>query len=518
MRLVLGTEISEIDRMACEICGISGLWLMENAGTAVADFAESLIKKRLLDKNKEILLLAGGGNNGGDALVVARLLAERGYKTATALLCSPEKYKGDAAANWQRLTESGLPYFTVADEKGLAELAERAEAASLIIDGIFGTGFHGSARGVIGQAIEAVNGSGSLLLAIDVPSGVNATDGMVQGPAVRADYTVTFGWAKYGARIYPARDFVGEMTVADIGLPVGLLEKIASNITEVDAALAKEWLPVRRQESHKGTYGHVAVAGGAHGMLGAPILTACGALKSGAGLVTVVSVPEIMLPLACNQPELMCRQLTTPAGYLTAENLPEIADFIKDKVLALGMGLGRNPETMALVHKLCQAEMRGLVLDADGLQALARQPLNFKNCGFPVVLTPHPKEMAALLGVSTAEVQADRLQAVQRAAEKFGAVVLLKGAKTLVSDGKRVFLNSTGNAGMATAGSGDVLSGVIASLLAQGVGALEAAALGAYLHGKAGDIAKSKLGEYGMTAGDLAKNMPFALLSAAEGC
>lgn len=518
MRLVLGTEIAKIDRMACELCGISGLWLMENAGTAVADFAESLFKKRLLDKNKEVLLLAGGGNNGGDALVVARLLAERGYKTWTALLCSPEKYKGDAAANWQRLAELGLPYFAVVDEAGLAELAERAAAASLVIDGIFGTGFHGSAQGIIGQAIDIVNGSGSLLLAIDVPSGVNATDGTVQGSAICADYTVTFGWAKYGTKVYPANDFVGEMTVADIGLPAHLPDKIASNITEVDPSLAKDWLPVRRQESHKGTYGHVAVVGGAHGMLGAPILTARGALKSGAGLVTAVSVPEIMLPLACKQPELMCRQLTADAGYLTEDNLPEITDFIKDKVVAMGMGLGRNPETMNLVRRLCSVEMRGLVLDADGLQALAQQPLNFSECGFSVVLTPHPKEMAALLGVSTAEVQADRLQAVQRAAEKFGAVVLLKGAKTLVSDGKRVFLNSTGNAGMATAGSGDVLSGVIAALLAQGVGALEAAALGAYLHGKSGDIAKSKLGEYGMTAGDLAENLPFAFLAAAEGC
>lgn len=516
MRLVLGTEIAQIDRMACELCGISGLWLMENAGTAVADAAEGLIKKRLLDREKEILLLAGGGNNGGDALVAARLLAERGYKTVTAVLGEPKKYKGDAAANWQRLLKCGLPYFAVTEDAALTELAARVRAAALIVDGIFGTGFHGRAEGVIGQAIALLGDCAGPVLAVDVPSGVNATDGTVLGPAVRADYTVTFGWAKYGVRIYPARDFVGEQSVADIGLPVELLEKINSNITETDPELAKKLLPKRRQDSHKGSYGHVAVVGGAHGMLGAPILAAQGALKSGAGLVTAASVSEIMLPLACNQPELMCKLLPAPEGYLTEDCLTAVKDFAADKVVALGMGLGRQSETMALVQQLCRAEMRGLVLDADGLQALAQQPIDFSGCGFPVVLTPHPKEMAALLGISTAEVQADRLRAVQAAAEKYGAVVLLKGAGTLVADGRRVFLNSTGNSGMATAGSGDVLSGVIAALLAQGMNAAEAAALGAYLHGKAGDIAKAKLGEYGMSAGDLAANLPFAFLAAAQ--
>ena len=516
MRLVLGTEIAKIDRMACELCGISGLWLMENAGTAVADFADRLIKKLTLDKNKTILLLAGGGNNGGDALVVARLLAEKGYLTQTAVLCDPAKYKGDAKTNWQKLIELNLPYILV-DDATMAEFEGYAQNAPLVIDGIFGTGFHGSAQGIVARVIECVNRCKGVRLAIDLPSGVNATDGKVEGPAVLADYTVTFGWAKYGTKIYPAKDFVGELTVADIGLPKELLEKIDSNITEIDSEIAKDLLPVRKQESHKGTYGHVAVVGGAHGMLGAPILSAGGALKSGAGLVTAVSVEEIMLPLACNRPELMCRLQQTENGFLTMDNKADIAEFIEDKTVVMGMGMGRKEQTLDLVNSLPDCPMKGLVLDADGLYALAKAPRNFSECGFPVVLTPHPKEMSVLLGTDTAQVQADRLAAVLAASEKYGCTVVLKGAKTLVASEGRVYLNSTGNAGMATAGSGDVLGGVICSLLAQGLSAEQAAVLGVYIHGKAGDIAKEKLGEYGMSAGDLIDNLPHAILAVQDG-
>ena len=512
MRLVLGTEIAQIDRMACELCGISGLWLMENAGTAVANFADRLMKKRTLDKNLDILLLAGGGNNGGDALVVARLLNAKGYKTITAVLCDPEKYKNDAKTNWEKMVELSLPYFIVKNESDFAILEEKLKNTSLIIDGIFGTGFHGCAVGIIADVIDTVNKSKCLKLAIDLPSGVNATDGTVIGLAVKADYTVTFGWEKYGTKIYPAKDYVGEISVADIGIPVELLEKIESNITETDNQIAKALLPVREQESHKGTYGHVAVVGGAYGMLGAPILAAQGALKSGAGLVTVVSVEEIMIPLACNQPELMCK-LQTSNGHLSLNNKEEIAEFVKDKYVVMGMGMGRGEETIHLIKELCKCQMKGLVLDADGLFALAQNPIDFKNCGFPVVLTPHPKEMANLLNKTTADVQKDRLAVVIEASEKFGAVVVLKGAKTLIANGNEVFLNSTGNSGMATGGSGDVLGGIICSLMAQGLSPKDAAVLGVYIHGKSGDVAKAHVGEYGMSAGDLVKYLPQAIMS-----
>ncbi|MGI5825072.1 MAG: NAD(P)H-hydrate dehydratase [Bacillota bacterium] len=511
MRLVLGKEIALIDRMACKDYGISGLWLMENAGKALADFAQSLFAKLSLDRAKPVILLAGGGNNGGDALVVARLLAVAGYKTETFLLCSPEKYKGDAAANWQRLKTAQLPFTELTDEADLRHFAKKSEEAVMIIDGIFGTGFHGAAEGIAADVIEIANKKQCVKLAVDLPSGVNADNGTVRGAAFRADYTVTFGWGKYGTKIYPAKAYVGKLNLADIGLPVELLSKIESNITEIDDELAGFWLPDRSPESHKGTYGHVAVVGGAYGMLGAAILAADGALKSGAGLVTAVSVSDIMVPLACRRPEIMCRLQKAAEGFLTEKNKGDIAEFIADKTVVMGMGMGRKSQTLDLIRELWHCKMKGLVLDADGLYALAENPVNFKECGFPVVLTPHPKEMAGLLGVTTAEVQSDRLGAVQDAAEKYGAAVVLKGANTLIADEDRVYLSNTGNAGMATGGSGDVLGGMIAGFLAQGLSAEKAAALGVYFHGRAGDFAKAELGEYGMSAGNLIDKLPLVL-------
>lgn len=514
MRLVLGKEIAEIDRMAARDCGISGLWLMENAGRAVAKQAERLFQALTLDPKAPVVLLAGSGNNGGDALVAARLLAEAGYQTEVFLLASSEQYRGDARTNWERLEHTAVLTHSM-NEAGAEERLRRALSnASLVIDGLFGTGFHGAASGTAAQMIAAVNESKRPILAIDLPSGVNANDGSVAGPAVRAVRTVTFGWEKYGTKIDPAKQYTGLVQVADIGLPKELLEKIESDIHSIDESLVVSWLPRRQSDSHKGTYGHVAVVGGAYGMLGAPILAAGGALKSGAGLVTVASVSEIMVPLACRYPEVMSKLLPASQGVLSEEAEADLLPWVVDKTLVMGMGMSRRRKTGELIHTLCCSEMRGLVLDADGLYALAARPLDFRRVSFPVVLTPHPKEMARLLGISVSEVQKNRLRAVLRAAETFGAVVVLKGANTLIAAGKRVYLNETGNAGMATGGSGDVLGGVIAALLAQGLPAERAAVLGVYLHGRAGDLAKEELGEYGMSAGDLVSFLPLAFREA----
>lgn len=516
MRLVLGKEIAEIDRMAMQDCGISGLWLMENAGRAVAKQAVCLFQMLTLDINAPVVLLAGSGNNGGDALVAARLLAEEGYQTEVFLLASPENYRGNAKTNWERLGRTTVLTRGMTEPGAEEALREALASASLVIDGLFGTGFHGAATGTAALMITAANECKRPILAIDLPSGVNANDGSVEGPAVRATRTVTFGWEKFGIKIDPAKQYAGRVQVADIGLPTELLAKIESDLHSVDKSLVASWLPRRQSNSHKGTYGHVAVVGGAYGMLGAPVLAAGGALKSGAGLVTVASVAEIMVPLACRYPEVMSKLLPASQGVLSEEAEADLLPWVTDKTLAMGMGMGRRRETSELIYTLCCSGARGLVLDADGLYALAARPLDFRRAAFPVVLTPHPKEMARLLGISTAEVQKNRLRAALRAAETFGAVIVLKGANTLTAVGKRVYLNETGNAGMATGGSGDVLSGVIAALLAQGLSAEQAAVLGVYLHGRAGDLAKEELGEYGMSAGDLVRFLPFAFREAAQ--
>ncbi len=521
MRIVMGSEIAQIDAMAMSAFGIHGLQLRENAGRAVAAQAIALLDGLGPEAKKDIAIFAGGGNNGGDGLVAARHLHNQGYTVRLFLLSEPEQWKEDAYVNWEICQKLEIPFTMVDDISQRKLLRISLLNCGLIIDGIFGTGFHGAPNALAAEVIQAVNQSKKAVLSIDIPSGVNATTGEVAGAAIRATETVTFGWAKWGLCVLPGKDYTGRLQIADITLPKALLEKIDSNIEWLDSQFIRAALPQRQKDSHKGTYGHTLVVGGSGNMFGAPILAVGGALKTGSGLVTLASAEGIPAPLAAGFPEAMTLPFKTENGRLTQQAFPPIANAMKDKAVVLGMGMGRSRQTQELIHKLFQTPCKGMVVDADALFALAKNPCRFDGKDYPVILTPHPKEMADLLGVSTAEVQSNRLQAATQCAKQYGAIVVLKGADTLVVANQKamqpqVYLNPTGNPGMATGGSGDVLAGVIGSLLAQGLAGNTAAAAGVYLHGKAGDFAKDHLGEYGMSARDIITYLPQAIQAATK--
>ncbi|RPF42681.1 NAD(P)H-hydrate epimerase [Thermodesulfitimonas autotrophica] len=510
MRLVTAREMREIDRRAMEEYAIPGVVLMENAGRSVADAVERLLGGL---GGKRVVVLCGKGNNGGDGFVAARHLLQRGATPKVFLSCAPEEITGDAAVNftiWQRL---GQEYFQLATSGSLQLLKIALLQADAVVDALYGTGFRGKATGQVGRAIEAVNAAGKPVVAVDLPSGLEADTGRVNGPCIRATVTVTFGLPKIGLVLDPGVEYRGKLVVADISLPRVLTDEAAPDRYLLTSELVSSWFAPRPATAHKGDFGHVLVVGGSRGMIGAACLTAQAALRTGAGLVTL-AVPRSLQDVAAGKlTEVMTAGLPeTPEGALSREALPVVAALLKKKaVLALGPGLGQHPETVALVQELVRAAVCPLVVDADGLNAFAGEGGLPAERAAPLVVTPHPGEMGRLAGKRVAEVETDRVGCAAAAAREWQAVVVLKGARTVVAspDGY-LGINTTGNPGMATGGSGDVLTGVVAALIAQGLDPFRAAAAAVHLHGRAGDLAAGETGEMGLTAGDICRFLPAA--------
>jgi NAD(P)H-hydrate epimerase len=532
MRVVTAAEMGEIDRRATEEYGIPGLVLMENAGLKVFDCV-----RRVLGgvDGKRVVVLAGKGNNGGDGLVAARHLLQNGARVKVLFNGDPAEAAGDAGVNleiWKRL---GQRLHLLQDRNAVQLLQLALLPADLVVDALFGTGFRGEVRDRARKAIEAVNESGKPVVAVDIPSGVEADTGAVRGPAVQATHTVTFGLPKLGLVLEPGAGRTGELHVVDISLPRPLLEAEAEGGRYLlTPALVRGWLPPRGVEAHKGRFGHVLVAAGSRGMSGAAVLAARAAAYAGAGLVTLAVPRGIQAVAAGLQPELMTLGLPeTGAGTLSRAAREQIEEFLpRVSVLALGPGLSAHPETVELVRELLPGVRVPCVLDADGLNAFAAgegeagrshvgapagAPVaeSFPPGGFrekpDLVLTPHPGEMARLLGLKgAAEVQADRLGVTERTAAAWRCTVVLKGARTLVAEPGRTYINPTGNPGMATGGTGDVLTGMIAGLLAQGLEPGLAAAAGTFLHGRAGDLAAAERGQASLLAGNLLEYLPAA--------
>jgi NAD(P)H-hydrate epimerase len=503
--------MTEIDRAAIEAEKIPGLTLMEAAGSRVAE-ASSLM---LSGGGRRAAIWCGKGNNGGDGLVAARLLAGSGCDVEVFVLASPGELSGDAKANYDRL--SGLPVVVTRVERDAD--VERFTAAvprfDLVIDAIFGTGFSGVPVGTHEAAIAALNEYGAPVLAVDIPSGVSGETGAAPGTAVRATRTVTFAAAKVGLVQYPGTELAGELEVADIGIPVHLLETIpSSRIYLTEQADAEALLPRRAPDTHKRRCGSVLVVGGSPGMTGAPAMCAQAALRAGAGMVTA-AVPDGLHDIfEIKLTEVMTRPLPQePRGGLSVEAAPVITGVLDMyDVIALGPGMGTATQTVQLVRELVSEVDLPLVLDADGLNAMAGATEIFSRRSGPLVLTPHPGEMARLTGKTSSQVQDDRVAAALEFAREWGAVVVLKGARTVVAEpGGEVMINPTGNPGMATAGMGDVLTGCIASFVGQGLKAFEAAVAGAYFHGLAADLAAQMDAMVGMTAGDVIRHLPLAL-------
>ncbi len=505
MRVIFPHEMQALDEAAAK-SGIEPLNLMERAGRELALAARNMLG---VPEGRKVAVVAGKGKNGGDGLVAARYLAQWGAQVTVVMLNSTSELHPDALANYERLEGITLQEWP-AGEPEHAVLTR----SDLVIDCIFGIGFRGVAEGLYAEAIQAVNDVGAAVLAADIPSGVNGADGSVSGPAVRAEKTVTFALPKTGLYLYPGAGLVGELEVREIGIPALLLTEVAaSDIATIDEDYVSSLLPARPADAHKGTNGRVLLLAGSVGMTGAAVLASQAALRTGAGMATL-GIPVSLNPiLETKLTEVMTLPLPETAEQaLSAEAaIPALRAAERADAVALGPGIGTGAETRELVVRLLREVAAPLVLDADGLNCVAREPGVLAERDGPLILTPHPAELSRLTGRSTEEILQDRLGAVKEAAQRFGCPVVLKGAHSLVADpAGRVRINLTGSSGMATAGSGDVLTGCIAALLAQGLPPLEAAVCGVYLHGSAGELAAVTIGEIGMLAGDIAAALPVA--------
>lgn len=513
-----------MDRIAIEEMGVPGVVLMENAGLRVL---EAMSARLGSVAGLQVVVAAGRGNNGGDGFVVARHLANLGAEVTCLLAAPQDQLTGDAKVNADAALRCGLPVREVLRAEDIPSAAEALRGADVIVDALLGTGISGKVRQPIAGVIEAINASRAKVVAVDLPSGTNSDTGEVCGSAVRADWTVTLALPKRGLFLYPGADYAGEVFVGDIGMPHAPLTESPCQCHVATPSTARGWLPARRRDAHKGDCGRVVVVGGSVGLSGAVALTARAALRAGAGLVTMATPASINTIVASAVVEATSACLAETEDHSIALTAIDKALELLSRadVLALGPGLSRHEETAAFAREIVARCDRPTVIDADGVVAIAGHPhVVLGNAGAsastkrPVVMTPHPGEMAALLGLTVSQVQGDRIGVAQQAAREHGAIVALKGAFTVIaSPNGETMVNTTGNAGLATGGTGDVLTGTIAGLIAQGVAPFEAAALGCYLHGLAGDLAAARLGEESLIAGDLCNYLPLALSQLREG-
>jgi hydroxyethylthiazole kinase-like uncharacterized protein yjeF len=508
MKVLTSKQMKKIDRKAIEEIGILGPILMENAGLRIFN---KILDKFPEPEREKIVIIAGRGNNGGDGFVVARHLFNRGAKPEVLLLTSKNEVKGDAAVNLNIAENIGIRINEVISKKDLNIQKGKILLASLVVDAIFGTGLTKPAGGLYAQVIEFINRSKAYKVAVDIPSGLSSDTFQVIGPCVKADLTVTLAAPKIAHVFPPAEDFVGELEVADISVPSFLFEDESLKLELVEKETVQPYFKKRKRDAHKGTYGHLFILSGSLGKTGAAVMAGKAALKMGAGLVTV-GTPRSCLPVvARSMVELMTEALPeTPEKTLSSEALNEILNLLKGKdALMVGPGISTHPSTAELVLSLLPRVNVPMVIDADALNILASKPEIIKSLRKPAVLTPHPGEFARLLNISTKEVVEKKLELVPQFAAEYGVYLVLKSYRTLTAtpDGK-VYVNPTGNPGMATAGSGDVLSGMIASMVIQEKNLLEAVLAAVYIHGLSGDLGVEKLGEKPLVAGDIIRYLP----------
>jgi ADP-dependent NAD(P)H-hydrate dehydratase / NAD(P)H-hydrate epimerase len=513
MRLVTRDEMREMDQATIDM-GTPGAALMERAGQGVV----RAIRSRYPDlAGMGCVVVAGSGNNGGDGLVAARGLREHGAEVTVFATAPAAAMSADARAHYTRYEALGARVRHLQDEASWRRLRLAIESSDLVLDALLGTGFQGPVRGPLREVIGLVNDAAradAAVVAVDVPSGLDADTGAVANPCVIADLTVTFGFPKVGCYVDPGRGYVGELERVDIGLAAAAVDRIPERYRLLDPDIAAELVPVRARAAHKAAFGRLLVIGGSRGMSGAPALAGMGALRSGAGLVTIAVPATIQDRIATREAEVMTLGLTpTGRGGVSVRAVDEaLAAARAADAIAIGPGLSREPETAELVRHLVRAIEKPIVLDADGLNAFAGRLDELAGTRAPLILTPHAGEMARLVGLDPVAVESDRIRLPQSVAAQIGHVVLLKGSPSVVAaPGRPLMLSEHGNPGMATAGAGDVLSGVILGLLGQGLSPYDAAALGMVLHAVAGDHAAHRIGEAGLIAGDIVAEIPRVL-------
>jgi NAD(P)H-hydrate epimerase len=506
-----------IDKRAIEGRGIPGLTLMEAAGKGVVwvlrDVAGDL-------RGKSFAVICGKGNNGGDGFVVARLLFEKGAHVKAFLLGQKSETSPDASSNLERFVSAGGHLSELTESNLFCELAPFLKKCHFVVDAIYGTGFTGAVTGLAARTIELVNSSGQPVVSVDVPSGLDCDTGIAAGPCIRARATASLGLLKRGLVFFPGREYTGDVHVVDIGVPPECVEQEKIELEFLDHQIAREWFPRRRLDAHKGDCGKVAVVGGSVGLTGAIALCCNAALRSGAGLVTAAVPSSLNDILEVKLTEAMTRPVAeTTARSLSIKAKEQVLELIESyDVVAFGPGLSRNAESAELARQVIPFASRPTVLDADGLNAFAGHAELLAAAGEQLIITPHVVEMSRLTGEDPEAILRDRVGAAQAFARKQGVVVLLKGAPTVVAQpGGMTYVNPTGNAGLASGGSGDVLTGVIAGLLGQGMLPVRAAALGAYVHGLAAEVAVDTTGEEGMIPGDLIECIPEAIMRVKDG-
>jgi len=527
MKALTAAEMREVDRLTTERFDVSGLALMETAGRSAAEVFLEQFSHKSSEPPGRVCVLCGKGNNGGDGFVVARHLREEAEHVEVYLFAQPDELHGDAATNFARWRDQGGRVTLIQNESEWEEAWPQIAAAEVIFDAMLGTGIRGPATGLIAQAINDVNrlsqnataAHPAWIVAVDTPSGLPSDGEAAAGPVLRAHLTVTFTAPKIGQLISADAGCCGQLVVRSIGSPATLVEEIGKSRVRWAGPDEFAGLPlVRAAEAHKGSYGHVLVVAGSIGKTGAAVLAGQAALRGGAGLVTLATAEPALSTIAAAQAEYMTEPLpATASGTIAAEaiRLGRFAAALKGKtVLAIGPGVSTHPETQEFVRSAVAHTDLPIVLDADGLNAFAGHvELLPKRKSAHLVLTPHPGEMARLLGVSSAQVQENRVQTALDAARQWNAYVVLKGFHTvLASPGGEILINTTGSAGLAKGGSGDVLTGLLAAVIAQfGTSDyLRVLALGVYLHGLAAELLGQPSDASGILAGEVANAIPYA--------
>jgi ADP-dependent NAD(P)H-hydrate dehydratase / NAD(P)H-hydrate epimerase len=511
MRVLNSSQMRDADRRTIEEIGIPSLVLMENAGRQTVAAMEAMYSDLA---ERHVGVLCGHGNNGGDGFVVARTLAQRGVDVSVFLLGHVAEVRGDARTNLEILGRLGLTVIEVADGQSWELHFSELSDCTLIVDAIFGTGLNAPVSGLVESVIADVNTSGIPVVAIDVPSGLSADSHHPIGPSIEATLTVTLGAPKLPLILPPAETRAGDIVIADIGIPAAVLDAVEGpRIELLTRSAMRELIPPRTPDSHKGDYGRVLLVAGSRGKTGAAHLCAVGALRSGAGLVTVATPTSCLDIVASMGAEYMTEPLDEAVNGLDPDGVDRVLDIARD-VVAIGPGLGQAEGTREFVKQLVDKATMPLVVDADGLNAFADDPDRLAGReGRDIIITPHPGEMARLVGMSIEEVQASRIEVARNFAGAHHVYVVLKGHRTIIATpDERTFINPTGNPGMATGGTGDVLTGMIAAWLAQLLDADAACRLAVYLHGMAGDLAEADESEIAMTSADLAEHIGDAIL------
>lgn len=512
MKAVTGTDMGKIDKFSIEQVGIPGVVLMENAALKIVKHIELYFEQKQPVENN-VVIVAGKGNNAGDAFAAARHLIIAGSRVKLYCLFNKECITGDARINFDILQSIGADIEFLENDSETGVFSLDITHAQLVIDGIFGTGFRGEIQGHIAQVIDIINKNSNYTISIDIASGIESATGRVADTCVQACKTVTFELPKIGQLIYPGAHYTGELVVESIGMPRQAVESIKIDTNLTDREFIKAVIPKRKADFNKGNCGKVVLVTGSLGMAGSGCIAAKASLRTGSGLVYIAGPSSLTNIYQSVVPEAIAIKLEDNSGVISEESTGTILEILKKcNAAAIGPGLSTGSGIYNIISYIAENANLPMVLDADALNAIAKNTDILRKFQKAVVITPHPGEMSRLTGLDVSYIQRNRIEVAIKYARAWGVVIVLKGAGTIIADERgNMYINPTGNAGMATAGSGDALTGIITSLIGQGTDAFEAAVAGVHLHGLAGDISAAAKGEHGLTAMDIVENIPYAI-------